>query len=79
MQASLAARFSASIAEQHAFVAWWAANVTPGKIENLAKSPKRKEVAAAQLPISVAEATRETGVSKFQVSRWGKRLADESG
>jgi hypothetical protein len=63
---------SAVIDEQRAFVAWWDASVTPGKRVG------GTSVGARQQIITVTAAAAETGVTKPQVSKWRKRLADEN-
>jgi phage N-6-adenine-methyltransferase len=69
---ALEAAVDGVIEEQQAFTAWWNANVTPGR-------GTRTDLVAArqQGSITVADATAQTGVTKSQVSKWGKRLKDE--
>jgi ParB family chromosome partitioning protein len=56
------------LADQEQFVGWWNANVTP-RLSN-----RRKAVADLR-PVSAAEATQLTGITKQQVSKWTKRLS----
>jgi phage N-6-adenine-methyltransferase len=65
----------AIIAEQRAFVAWWSANVAPGRED------RRNPVVARQRQqvLTVADAVAQTGVTKQQVSKWRLRLKDEPG
>jgi hypothetical protein len=61
---------------QRGFLGWWQANVTPGKEE--AGPGRGKKGVSERGHLLVSEATTQTGVTKQQVSRWNKRLADES-
>lgn len=76
---ALEAAIDAVIDEQQAFVAWWEGNVTPGRNAKLELSGKRagKVIAKAQEPLS-QKAAAQTGVTPSQVSKWRRRLADES-
>jgi hypothetical protein len=52
------------IAMQGAFVAWWDATVTPGQHAN-----QYMVVPETGRPLSLVDATAQTGISKQQVSR----------
>lgn len=67
----------AIIDEQQAFVAWWDANVTPGRGATLLRGSKAVIAARQEREVSAKEATAQTGVTPPQVSKWRKRLADE--
>lgn len=59
------------VSEVTAFCAWWKASVTPNDEATRYGGCKR-----ATPVISAADATAATGISKWQVSRWSKSLAD---
>jgi phage N-6-adenine-methyltransferase len=70
---ALEAAVDAIVDEQRAFVGWWSANVTPGREDQRNPVVARRQ----QQVLTVADAVAQTGVTKQQVSRWRKRLADE--
>jgi hypothetical protein len=61
------------IADQKDFVAWWDDNVTPGQ----SPGTNQWSVADRQPTISADDATKLTGIQKWQVSRWRTALAAE--
>jgi hypothetical protein len=61
------------VAEQRTFVAWWDKAVTPRRNAALVHAKKHERDM-----LSMADATAETGITQPQVSRWRKRLANES-
>jgi DNA N-6-adenine-methyltransferase (Dam) len=66
----------AIIKEQKEFEAWWRANVTPGKAE--AGPGRGKKGVSERGHLLVADATKQTGVTKQQVSKWKRHLGDEA-
>jgi hypothetical protein len=58
-----------------AFNAWWGGTVTVGREATRAPSRKKTVVTAErQQLISVAKATKKTGITKQQVSKWAHQF-----
>lgn len=66
------------VSEVAAFCAWWNENVTGERDAKLELSSKRggKVVAKTATTIPVGDAEAQTGISKYQVSRWRDKLTD---
>src|SRR5262245_35982690 len=63
----------AYVAEQAEFVAWWKAHVTPAQGTGL--NPVVAKRATTGIP--AADATTQTGITKWQVSRWGSAIDED--
>lgn len=63
----------AYVDEQQRFVRWWDSHVSPGEHEG---RPPKEPVAIRTQVLRAADAEEQTGISKWQVSRWRLQLKD---